>query len=88
MDSPQQLATAWDSVAPALLPPPFVTQPEGEMGGAHRLFDGVQQAANQMMQVNLFAQGRAEGGEGTRRVVFVAIEALVNDKLDEACENA
>jgi hypothetical protein len=57
-------------------------EPQGDVGGLHRLPDHARQVVAQGVQIGLVAQRGREGFQGLPRVVLPTVEATVYEGLD------
>ena len=69
-------------MVPWLPGPLWLTQPERDMRGLHRLLHHGQQVLAQLVQVHFLTQGGAEGCHGPGGVILAAIEAAINELLE------
>jgi len=60
------------------------TEPRGGRRWLHRLVDHRHQLGRERVQVDLIAQAGAEHLDRVGRIVFAAVEAPVNERLDAA----
>ena len=57
------------------------TQPEGDLRGLHRLLHNRHEVLTHVLQIYLLAQCGAECGERLLGIIFLAIEAPINERL-------